>query len=287
MRKFLLKIQPYWYMVVAFLAVAIAVTTVFVCVAAGPALYPEAAAAQPSTSRSDISDATASPTPSPLPPESPEPTPDHGFTGFSYNDAVPERAPVENDWFDDAVFLGDSRTDGFRLHSGLTTSRIYGEKSISVFNAASEARIRLDNGEYGTLLDALAQHSCKKVYIMLGINELGYRAEAYGEKYAELAQQVRALQPEADIYIQAIIPVTGNRAEGDSVYNNENIQAFNQQLATVCEDGGYHYVDTYSAFADENGALPEDLSWDGIHLTAEGYVAWLDYLKTHTLENDQ
>ena len=32
---------------------------------------------------------------------------------------VPESALVEDTYFDDAVFLGDSRTDGLRLYSGL------------------------------------------------------------------------------------------------------------------------------------------------------------------------
>ena len=121
---------------------------------------------------------------------------------------------------------------------------------------------------------------------MLGINELGYPVSSYREAYELFTDQVRALQPDADIYIQALIPVTASRAAGDSVYNNANIQAFNQQLADICEQDGYYYVDTYTAFADENGALPEDAAWDGVHLTATGCASWLDYLKRHTVTED-
>ena len=37
---------------------------------------------------------------------------------------VPESGPVEDTYFDDAAFLGDSRTEGFHLYSGLKTGRI-------------------------------------------------------------------------------------------------------------------------------------------------------------------
>ena len=32
---------------------------------------------------------------------------------------VPESEPVDDSYFDDVAFVGDSRTDGFRLYSGL------------------------------------------------------------------------------------------------------------------------------------------------------------------------
>ena len=39
-------------------------------------------------------------------------------------------------------------------------------------------------------------------------------------------------------------------------------------------------------FADENGALPEGVSRDGVHLVKDACKQWLDYLKTHTVEFD-
>ncbi len=220
---------------------------------------------------------TAAPEPS-LPPE---PVP-KGFTGFSYNGAVPESAAVEDSWFSDAVFLGDSRTEGFRLHCGLTDSHIYGGKSLSVFNVFEEDSVVLDGGATGTLLDALALRQYGKIYIMLGINELGYSADAYREKYEALTDAVTQLQPDADIYIEALIPVTASKSASSPIYNNANIQAFNEKLADLCEQKGFYYVDTYTAFAGEDGALPDADSWDGVHLTADGCAVWLDYLRTHT-----
>ena len=46
------------------------------------------------------------------------------------------------------------------------------------------------------------------------------------------------------------------------------------------------YLDLYSEFVDENGALPEDGSHDGVHLTKAYCQRWLEYLKTHTVDYD-
>ncbi len=205
-----------------------------------------------------------------------------GFTGFTYNGALQEGPPVDDAWFADAVFLGNSLMDGFRLHSGLLGSHIYGEKSISVFNAFTENTIRLDGGAFGTLIDALALRQYNKVYIMLGVNELASKPEAFRAQYELLTDRVQELQPNADIYLHAVMPVTEEKALSSSTYNNVNIQAFNEQIADLCEQKGFYYVDTYTAFAQENGCLPADASWDGVHLNSSGYKYWLEYVRTHT-----
>ena len=38
------------------------------------------------------------------------------------------------------------------------------------------------------------------------------------------------------------------------------------------------YIDLYSAYAQE-GALPETLSYDGLHLTEEAYAKWYNAIK--------
>ena len=39
---------------------------------------------------------------------------------------VAESAPVDDSYFDDVAFVGDSRTDGFRLYSGLNRGTYFG-----------------------------------------------------------------------------------------------------------------------------------------------------------------
>ena len=44
------------------------------------------------------------------------------------------------------------------------------------------------------------------------------------------------------------------------------------------------FLDLYTAFADENGALPSGASRDGVHLKKDYCQLWLDYLQTHTVD---
>ena len=46
------------------------------------------------------------------------------------------------------------------------------------------------------------------------------------------------------------------------------------------------YLDLYSEFVDENGALPEGVSRDGVHLGKDACKQWLAYLQTHTVDYD-
>ena len=78
------------------------------------------------------------------------------------------------DYFADALFIGDSRTDGLRLYSGIKGADFYCYKGLTVFEMDDRAVVELDGGKY-TVEQALEKGpQYAKIYISLGINELGY-----------------------------------------------------------------------------------------------------------------
>jgi lysophospholipase L1-like esterase len=205
------------------------------------------------------------------------------LNGYSCGDTIPDSSAAGDDYFSDAVFLGDSRTGNFLMFSGILSidnADVFYATSATVYNVITEAQDKY--GGY-TLLKMISKKSYGKVYIMLGINEIGYPPSSYYAGYSTLIDAIKAKQPGAEIYIEAIIPVTKSRSDVDSVYNNENIQLFNSIIRKVCVEKGAHYVDTFTAFTDENGALPETASYDGIHLVKAYCPNWLNYIKTHTV----
>ena len=42
-----------------------------------------------------------------------------------------------------------------------------------------------------------------------------------------------------------------------------------------------YFLDLYAFMADENGFLPEEAAFDGIHLKKSYCEKWLEYLRTH------
>ena len=51
----------------------------------------------------------------------------------------------------------------------------------------------------------------------------------------------------------------------------------------MAEENGCAYVDVAEALTGEDGCLPEELSFDGVHLNRAGCRLWLNYLRTHSV----
>lgn len=214
--------------------------------------------------------ATPSPSPTPTPaPTSPQ--------------AVPESPRVEETYLDDAVFIGDSRTEGLLLYTGLTNATGYTYKGLMVDTVFTKPVIN-QNGQMVTVIDALRSTQFSKVYIMLGINELGWAyPNLFIEKYKQIIDTIREINPNAIIYVQEILPVSQKVSDTHSYITNEKISQFNELLMAMTQEKNVYYLQVSQAVADSQGCLPEEAASDGIHLTPTYCRKWLDYLLCHTV----
>jgi hypothetical protein len=216
------------------------------------------------------------------------PTPSQTPTPYDYTAPVPESSPVEDGWFSDAVFIGDSRTDGLRLYSGIRDVDFLCYKGLTVFELMDDKAVIDGDGGKLSVFQALERKQYAKVYLMLGVNELGYNNDqGFADAYGAAVDRVRQLQPDAQIYLQSIVPVNQEtcQATGQPSYiTNEQIAVYNQMIETVAQERQVYYVNVSEALVDESGTLPADASADGIHFHREGYQSWYAYLKTHTVE---
>jgi len=221
--------------------------------------------------------------------EQPEPPVEELPERYDFSQPVPESEAVDNSYFDDAAFVGDSRTDGFMIYSGIGTGKNLTSNGLSIFKLAEKKALTIGGKEY-TLLEALALEQYGKVYLSLGVNELGvYDDEGFYRSYCEAIQQIRELQPDAVIYIQGLIPLNEGRiaaTTGRSYLTNEHLRIYNDLMRKAAEEEQVAFLDLYSAFADENDELPADASKDGVHLYKPYCQRWLEYLKGHTVDFD-
>lgn len=223
---------------------------------------------------------TASPTPIPI--TSPTPAPVDWSQPVAESDAV-----VQEDWFSNAVFIGDSRTDGLRLYSGITSKATFLEHTgLSVYDVIQGKEVIRHGSEKISILDALAQDNYGKVYISLGINELGYYdPEDFANTYSQIIDAVQTCQPDALIYIQSIFPVNTALCKSSNTpyyVTNEGITSYNAVLPSLCAEKEVHFLDIPDTLMDEFGESPAELSLDGVHYKRTGYQLWLEYLTTHT-----
>ena len=193
---------------------------------------------------------------------------------------------VKQSYFDDALFIGDSRTVGFSEYSYLDNATYYCDVGLSVYSVF-DRKIAKVGKKSVTLADGLKKKKFKKIYIMLGINELGTgNVKTFTKKYDEMIQEIRELQPDAIIMIQSIMCVGKDLSKKDEIFTNKNIKKRNEGLKTLADDEDIFYLDVNEAITDKSGNLPKSYSFDGIHLKAKYYDLWADYLMSHGVERE-
>lgn len=205
---------------------------------------------------------------------------------YDFSKPCPESEAVDNSYFEDAAFIGDSRTDGFLIYSGIGCGENLTSNGLSIFKLGTKKALTIDGQQY-TLLEALALKEYGKVYLSLGVNELGYYDdEGFYKAYCDAIDAIRACQPNAVIYIQGLIPLNEDKiAEtgGASYLTNEHLLVYNDLMKKAAEEKQVVFLDLNPEFTGPDGQLPADASKDGVHLRSDYCKAWLEYLKTHTV----
>ena len=197
---------------------------------------------------------------------------------------VPQAAAVDDSYFNDAVFFGDSRIQGFCLYSGLNRGICCAAKGLSTLSVFTEKTFEADDGTKITPMEKLAALDFGKIYIMLGINETGWpKVETYRYYYSQVIDAVRELNPEAVIYILSVLPVSESVSDTHPYVKNERIAAFNTCLAELTAEKEVYFIDLSPLADGEDGVLSEEASGDGIHLGRTYCQKWLELLRVHTV----
>lgn len=188
---------------------------------------------------------------------------------------------VEKSYFDNALFIGDSRTVGLSEYSGWDNPTYYADVGLTIYDVFDKEIAEAD-GRKTTIVKALKQQSFKKIYIMLGINELGRgTTETFIEEYKKVIEKLQKLQPDAIIFVEGIMKVSKKKSDSDPIFNNKNIKDKNDHLVLLADNKDIFYIDVNEAIADKTGGIPEKYTFDNIHLKAAYYSIWTDFLLKH------
>ncbi len=164
----------------------------------------------------------------------------------------------------DVVFFGDSETAGGNFQKAFPEV-----KSINLGYIGEDVKGMLRR------VDAIKAVKPRKVFLMAGINGLQQQTmEEFAYWYVALVDAIRREVPEAELYIESILPVTSYSDYCD----NEKIVEANVIVQKIAEERGLTYVDLHSQYAID-GALPDYMSEDGLHLTEDAYSLWYDCIK--------
>ena len=194
-----------------------------------------------------------------------------------------EKQTVGKEYFDDALFIGDSRTVGISEYGDLNNATFFANTGMSVYNVF-EKNVSVPQVGKLKLEQLLTYKKFGKIYIMLGINELGYNQEKTLKKYKDLLKFVQEKQSNAIIYIEANLHVTAERSNKDKTINNININKINNEISKLADNEKIFFIDVNEKFDDENGNLSSNYTQDNVHIYAKYYKEWSDWLSQNAVK---
>lgn len=211
-----------------------------------------------------------------------------GGDGFENEAGQPawEYMTVDETWFDDALFIGDSRTVGMSEYGALTNATFYASTGLTVYKLFTAEIVPVEGGRQKiTIEEALQERRFAKIYLMIGINEMGTgTVETFMEKYTEVVAKLQELQPDAIIYLQAIMRVSSERSAKGDYISNEGINLRNEEIAKLADNEKIFYLDVNSVICDEEGGLEKSYTFDGVHLMAKYVSIWKQFLMEHAVK---
>lgn len=157
----------------------------------------------------------------------------------------------------DVVFMGDSITDGGAFESVLQNTKNAGISGDWITHTED-------------VIPYVRQYTPNKIYLMIGVNSLSkFTYDECVRQYRELIDMMLQAFPNTEIVLESVLPIATDAPV---------IPLFNSFIRGLAEDKGLRYLDLYSLYAVE-GKLPEEITPDGLHLTAEGYAKWYEVLR--------
>lgn len=176
--------------------------------------------------------------------------------------------PADAAYFANAAFLVNSVSQGLDLYDYdglLAEADFYGEEELSCFGAMEYIRAMEGEG-YG------------KVYIGLGVNELGHDIENIRPCYENMLAQLKVYDENMTIVLMSVPPVSAYKSDTDYNCTQANVLEYNEMLLSLAAAWDVWYLDVYSVLGDQEGYLPSEVTMDGIHFTPAYYGAWFETL---------
>jgi lysophospholipase L1-like esterase len=170
------------------------------------------------------------------------------------------------------VMVGNSITEGtdwkvLLKDTTITNRGISGDVTFGVLNRLKE----------------ITDRKPKKLFLLIGVNDLSRNTpdEVIIENIFKIVGKIHSQSPTTAVYVQSILPTNESfkNLHKNFAGKGEHITIINNQLRNYTEMLKYTYVDLYSNFLDSDGKMDVKYTYDGLHLSADGYDHWIEILK--------
>lgn len=207
---------------------------------------------------------------------------------------VPLTTRVTDEYFKDAMFIGDSTSVGFSAFGVIPPSNVLSQKNAGLDKIAKGQEIfTIKSNVKKNMQDAIKEkmNNPKKFYLLIGTNGIpGYDNDKHIKFYETVVDILKKEYPESIIYVQSLTPITKKESSKRPNFTTKKINEFNDMILEMANKKSVYYLKSEDALINEEGYLDEKYLWknspDGIHFTSSGHQALYNYYKTHAVLDD-
>ena len=194
-----------------------------------------------------------------------------------------ENESTLEEYIDNTIFIGDSRTRGLATYHYLPQDNVYAVNGLSHQVARNKRFIDLNTGEELTIAEAIGIKKPSRMIVAFGINGLAYMGEEnFINEYASFLDELKAQSPNTTLIVQSVLPVSSEKAKDDPRMSNEVIDRYNTLLKNLIGEKGGFFWNVSPGFKDSQNALsPEYDSGDGLHFNKTAYERYIQCLDAY------
>lgn len=189
-----------------------------------------------------------------------------------------------DDYQNKTAYLGDSVSLGLGVFGNHPKEMVIAKGSINPMDAVIKQLIELDDGTFVNFPDALSRLDADRAVLTFGANAISVMSEeTFLNYYIKLIDEVKEKNPDCEIIIQSISPIATTCTL--KKFTNTLINRANLLLLILAYSEDVHFLNSAPALKGDDGFLKLEYcsSDDGIHINADGYTVWIDFLRTHAL----
>jgi lysophospholipase L1-like esterase len=169
------------------------------------------------------------------------------------------------------IFLGNSITEGGNW------AALTGDKTIINRGIGGDVT-------YGIIkrLGDVIIRKPSKLFILIGINDISkdFPDAVIVDNYRQILEEVKTKSPQTKIYIQSVLPVNPQYPRFPQHYDKaDHVISVNKGLRELAIAQNVSFINVYPLFLDAQNRLDSKYTTDGLHLNADGYRIWVQFLK--------
>lgn len=185
----------------------------------------------------------------------------------------------EADTKNEIIFLGNSITEGGKW------KELFPDKNVVNRGISGDVTD-------GVLfrLDEVTASKPKKVFLLIGTNDMarGKSIDYVLENTVKIILQIKSQSGETKIYLQSILPINpnvGTRFSGHK-NNHQKIIEANKRLKKLAKKLNVKFINLHKKMRNGKKHIKEKYTYDGLHLSEEGYKKWKKLIRKYVDENE-